>query len=62
MYSCHDKNDKYMFGRIMKFEAMVYIRIILSHLSSFAYNLVTLLYHLFQNLLVQEKELSNTKI
>ena len=25
MYSCHDKNDKYMFGRIMKFEAMVYV-------------------------------------
>ena len=30
MYSCHDKNDEYVFRRIMKFEAMVYIDALLS--------------------------------
>ena len=41
-----DKNDEYVFQRIMKFEAMVYVRIILLHLSPFAYNLVALQYPL----------------
>ena len=30
MYSCHDKNDEYVFRRIMKFEAMIYVHALLS--------------------------------